>query len=799
MNFKVLKKDLKKKKSINIIIVIFVFMATLFISSSVNYLIVSVKGIDDFVKAAELPDYLIFSIGQMKAEISDVDKRGIEFLEKEKEKGVIESFSFDMGVYASADNFETVDGNSIDIKNVACLFNTPDIKQSVLFDMDDKKITEVEDGYVYVNHKAIVESDKINIGDKIVYKNNKGFRKEFIVKGGLKDAVFGSDMMGNYRFVISEKDLKEILDSEGAAYAGIIGVKTNDVDKLTADLNKSSVAYVFSADRGLIKTTYIMDMIVGVLLLLISLLLVIISVFILRFTIIFTINEAGKEIGIMKAIGIKDRRIRSLYISKYALLSFVGAIFGFVLSIYVSNALLKSIMQNIVIKNKNTNILIMLATTVLMLLIIIFSAFRSTKKVKKMKPLDAIRKGFDNNKGVKKGFLRLRNKKSSVTSFLALNDILKGLRKFIIPIFTTIVGIWLIIMPTNTINTLDSDRIVPVFAIQNSDIIVSDNEYFLNLAYYKNKDFVMEGMKKVEDALSKNGIKVERSFMEIIYRLNIRKGEKLYNSMSFQGINTHTDEYTYLKGTAPKYKNEVAITRMIADKLDAKIGDTVYIYTGVEEKPYIITGIFQSFSNMGEGIRFHEDEDISMDFYSSAFGYQMNLEGDVSIDEVRDILKKELPYNTEVKSIKGFVRDQIGGVIEKLAAYKIMVIIIVILISVMVIVLMQRTFLIREESEIATLKSVGINNKKLVVWQTKRMAMVIIIGTIIGILSSGLFTRITSGQLFKMMGAYSIKFVINPWEIYIIYPIALVVSCIIACMMASRRVRKVDIRNMNVD
>ena len=373
MNFKVLKKDLKKKKSINIIIVIFVFMATLFISSSVNYLIVSVKGIDDFVKAAELPDYLIFSIGQMKAEISDVDKRGIEFLEKEKEKGVIESFSFDMGVYASADNFETVDGNSIDIKNVACLFNTPDIKQSVLFDMDDKKMTEVEDGYVYVNYKAIVESDKINIGDKIVYKNNKGFRKEFIVKGGLKDAVFGSDMMGNYRFVISEKDLKEILDSEGAAYAGIIGVKTNDVDKLTADLNKSSVAYVFSADRGLIKTTYIMDMIVGVLLLLISLLMVIISVFILRFTIIFTINEAGKEIGIMKAIGIKDRRIRSLYISKYALLSFVGAIFGFVLSIYVSNALLKSIMQNIVIKNKNTNILIMLATTVLMLLIIIFS------------------------------------------------------------------------------------------------------------------------------------------------------------------------------------------------------------------------------------------------------------------------------------------------------------------------------------------------------------------------------------------------------------------------------------------
>ena len=97
MLFKVLRKDLRKKKSINIIIVIFVFMATLFISASVNQLMVTVNGLDNFFKVAEVEDYNIFTIGQLGSELTDADKYLLEVLDEEQEKGIINSYRMDLG------------------------------------------------------------------------------------------------------------------------------------------------------------------------------------------------------------------------------------------------------------------------------------------------------------------------------------------------------------------------------------------------------------------------------------------------------------------------------------------------------------------------------------------------------------------------------------------------------------------------------------------------------------------------------------------------------------------------------
>ena len=54
MNFRILKKDLKRKKSINIILLIFIALATTFIASSVTNMSVILNATDDFFEAAEL-------------------------------------------------------------------------------------------------------------------------------------------------------------------------------------------------------------------------------------------------------------------------------------------------------------------------------------------------------------------------------------------------------------------------------------------------------------------------------------------------------------------------------------------------------------------------------------------------------------------------------------------------------------------------------------------------------------------------------------------------------------------------
>mgnify|MGYP002508872420 CR=1 FL=1 len=96
-------------------------------------------------------------------------------------------------------------------------------------------------------------------------------------------------------------------------------------------------------------------MLVG-LLLAVSLILIAVAFVVLRFTIVFTLSEEFREIGVMKAIGICNRKIRGLYLSKYAALSVIGAVIGLALSFPFGEMLVsffsKSIMINTTIISK---------------------------------------------------------------------------------------------------------------------------------------------------------------------------------------------------------------------------------------------------------------------------------------------------------------------------------------------------------------------------------------------------------------------------------------------------------------
>ncbi len=48
-----------------------------------------------------------------------------------------------------------------------------------------------------------------------------------------------------------------------------------------------------------------------------------------------------------------------------------------------------------------------------------------------------------------------------------------------------------------------------------------------------------------------------------------------------------------------------------------------------------------------------------------------------------------------------------------------------------------------------------------------------------------------------MMGAEKIEFVVNPLEIYLLYPIALFVVTVLACVIAMRRVKRISVQEMN--
>lgn len=97
----------------------------------------------------------------------------------------------------------------------------------------------------------------------------------------------------------------------------------------------------------------------------------------------------------------------------------------------------------------------------------------------------------------------------------------------------------------------------------------------------------------------------------MMFSLPVVHGEKKSNITIYQGTGTTMDMYEYTEGTAPQNTNEIAITRISAETLNANIGDTVTIKTVDGDKEYIISAFFQSMNMQGVGIRLHSDEYIN--------------------------------------------------------------------------------------------------------------------------------------------------------------------------------------------
>ena len=794
MNCRILRKDFKRKKSMNVILLLFILLATMFIASSVSNLRIVMGGTTYFFDRAQMKDFFMFTMRQdMDAE--DSNERELEdFLDNQKE---VKAYTADDSLYIAKTNIHLDKTEDVVLNNSAML-NCYDISQQRFFDDQNREITDMKEGTIYLSYR-FMQNNKLNKGDRITFTTNNGYKKEFQIAGMCKDAFLGSDMMGMDRYIISRTDMEDMIQKSGLPYGKLYSVETGSQEGFVKDFNNQNFTVVFSCEQSLVKFSYVMDMVIVAVLLLVSVCLILVSVVMLRFIIVFTLNEDYKEIGIMKAVGIPDRAIRRLYVTKYFVLSCAGALLGFLGALPFGQMLVKQVTDTIVVPDGNSDILLQLLVSVLLAAVITGFAYLSTGKIKKMTPMDAIRSGNTGKRYNRKSAVHLSGWRGRISSFLALNDVCCEWRKYLALFFMGIVGVWLLVMPLNTINTLGSEKIVKVFSVLDCDFFVVDDAVSSELILKGDKQAIWDYLDEVKNEIEEKGIDVDRVFMEMMFRLRIRKGDSSFRSLAIQGINTDASEYAYEQGEAPAYPNEVALAYSTAENIDAHIGDTVYIMTGNEEKEFVVSGLYQSMNNMGEGIRFHQDMELDYGMASGSFDAQVSLKGDVGEEELQKDIRivKKLYPDAEVETVKKFISSMLGNIMDKLESMKVVILTIVVIINVLVVMLMQKMFLIRERGEIGMLKAVGFKTPTIIRWQTKRIAFVLFLGMIVGTLTGTPFSRLTSGQVFKMMGARNIEFVVNAWEVYGLYPVAVFICSVAACIITMRRVKKVSVQEIN--
>lgn len=773
MYLRILKKDLKRKRTMNAIVLIFIILAAMFIASSVSNMLTVTTALDEYFDMADVPDYWYAT-------------------PYEEEAARFEAFAADNGYGLSTVKLIQIDprdvlvgGKRFEYSNSIVLSG---VEGSRVFDKNGDEITRVNDGEIYVPAE-IFSSEKNDFYEGCVIEVEfYGEKKSFTLKGSTKDALFGSSMIGMTRFLVSENDFA-FFDREDQTKFFSLAVSTSDASFMEK-FNDFNLKSTMNVDRAGIKMMYIMDMLIAAVVLVVSICLILISMVILRFTIHFTLSEEFREIGVMKAIGVPDAKIRALYIVKYFAISVLGAAVGLVFSFPFGNLLIQSVSKNIILSSGNKFYLNILCAAATAGIVVLFCYF-CTRKIRRFSPVDAIRSGETGERYKRKSIISLSRSRFKPVAFMAVNDILSGMKKYLSMVLIFTLGVLLIIIPVNTINTLQSDGLITLFNMADCDVAISQELLFS--ANGKNEKMIYEKLDQVRETLQKNGIEAE-VFQEIMFRFHISHNGKKSSSLAFIGIGgVRTDQYAYLEGSAPKNPGEVAISYITADKIGAKIGDTVEINLGGETRKFIVTAINQSMNNLGEGIRFYEGEEIDFNLAAGSFAIQILYKDNPDKETVRERkeMLKEAYAETDVFSAGEYISYMIGDVAGQLEGVKSLILGIILCINVLVALLMVKSFITKEKGEIAMLKAIGFRNSSLVAWQSLRIGIVLFASILIATVISTPLSKLTVEPIFRMMGAYSIRFEVVAAEVYVIYPLAVFVTTVAAAAAGATQVRKI--------
>ena len=792
MYLRILKKDLKRKRTMNVILLLFITLASMFVASSVNNIISVTTALDNYFEMANAPDYLGATMSKTETGKIETVLDGVDSVTDYRTESII----FIANTMVSSDNEDAeILGGTMLLQGDADLALN-------YFLADNSVLKDVAPGEVYMTGHML-EKQKLSVGDRVTI-TIEGVSKEFRIAGAINDAVLGAGSLSITRYIVDDEDYTFFTDKEDIShmYGGkMLYIETTDSDAMLVELGEAGESFMFSMDRGYMRFCYIFDMIVTGILLAVSVLLIVISFVVLRFTITFTLTEEFREIGVMKAIGIKNRRIRGLYLVKYALLAVLGAFLGLMFSYPFGTLLQKVSSKSVILSGKNAYGVNAFCSVAVVVVILLFS-YGCTRKVTGFTPVDAIRNGQTGERFRKKSLMSLAKTKFGTTSFLAMNDIVSNPKRYSIVTLTFSLCLCITLMLSATASTLKSEKLLPTFDMVESHAMVSINGGdVMKFMTEDGRAVLKEYLAEMEETLSEHGMPAT-CVQELAATLTVKHGTRESQIACFQATGAKTTQLSYFEGSAPKAPGEIAMTRLAAESIGADIGDTVVIVSMEGEREYLITALYQTMSNRGHALRFHEDEEINYVQVSSGMSAQIIFHDNPNEKEVEKRIEK---INTffgeygEVISAGEWVGEAVS-VADSITAIKGLMTGLTIILVALVTVLLERSFIAKETREIALMKAMGLKNGKIYGYHVGRFAIVGVVAILFAQLLLKPFLRLCIDPIFKMMGMeVAVDYAINPIEVYVVLPLVVLGTTMITAFLTvlyTKKIKAADVAGL---
>ncbi|OAH57787.1 MULTISPECIES: ABC transporter permease [Bacillaceae] len=760
MFLKIVKNDCYRKKIITVTVFVFITLAVLLGASATNIIANLIQSMSELQERAVPADITQMHSG--KYDPAEIHK----FTEEQRENIAMQETMVLLNFDGSNIHFgqnQTMAGTIQDIS-----FVVQNKKFDFILDLNNEKL-EVKEGEVAVPIYFMEQYD-LKIGDTITVKSG-GYQKEFVISDYARDYEMNSSFTSSKRFVINQADYDEMLIKQTGELEYLIEFKLNE----NGDSQAVQTAYIEAGlpangptigGKIFLLFNAMSDAAVAMFIILISILLIIIASLCIRLTFLATIDEDLREIGVMKAIGISKKDIKKVYLNKYRVLSVVAGIIGYLLSFVVVN-LFNGNMRLYISSDLSGNLkyVLSLIAPLFVYFMIVMYCKKVLKSIDKISAVEALRSDImERGKNRKNSFPLLKNKFFSTNIYMGLRDVWKRFKLYRLLFFIFVVCTFIVIIPLNIYNTMNSPEFSTYMGIGKSDMRID----------LRRTDTITEDFKKLQEELQ-NDSDIEKYAAYITSSYQVKNAEGSWDYINIEIGDFSVFPLNYLEGRAPKGEGEISLSFANASKdgLNKKVGDEVVVNVAGTERTVKVVGIYQDITNGGKTAK----ADTSLGLNEDAvlwYIVSMDVAQGVNIREKMDYYQNTYD-SAQVNDIKEYTQQTLGNIIDQMITIVIGGITIAVIIVVLITALFLKMLLSKDMSQIAIMRSVGLTSKNIKRQYMAGTLMVLILGIILGVLASDYLGEFLVSMAMSSMGAARIQFVHIAWQTWLLCPLVLIV------------------------
>ncbi|MBO0410208.1 FtsX-like permease family protein [Enterococcus hulanensis] len=763
---RLITNDIKKSKLVTAATTIFIAITAMLVSLAAILVINLAGSIDGMMERAKTPHFMQMHSGQ-------IDQRKMEDFARSQPNLA----DWQVLDFLNVDNTELfIAGKPMTDSVQDNGFSVQSKKFDFLVDTKDQ-IIQPKVGEVYL--PIIYEREGIaKKGDLLEVKGHK-----LIVAGFLRDSQMNASLSSSKRFIVNQKDYQMLEKYGNVEY--LIEYRLKDLDKIS-DFEKAYIKAELPANGPALTHTLfrmmnaLSDGIMIAIILLVSLLMLAVAFLCIRFTLLSKIEDDYPEIGVLKAIGLRNSDIKRLYLAKYTAIGLVGCLLGYLLSFAFRGILLENIQLYMGKSgNQGLSMLVGLLGTVLIFFGVLLYVNLVLRRFRKISAASAIRFGVSQEKVRGGKGLKIAGRSfPKVNGLLGIKDVLSR-KKLYVTLFTVLLlSSFILILPQNLYSTVSSQSFSRYMGIGQSDLR-------LDIQQTKN---IPEKTAEIMDTLNQDK-QISNSVALTTKAFSLIKNGKAEDQLKIE-LGDHTIfPVEYAEGEAPQKTNQIALSSSLSDDLEKPLNSTLTVRTSKGDRKLKVCGIYSDVTNGGKTAKAMFTDQKAATMWCTISG---NVKGSVTPSEKAKEYSSKFNY-AKVSDIKHYMQQTFGSTIQTVATAAKVAVIVALVITALIVLLFIKMLLAKDRHEIAVLQALGFTSRDIRQQYFMRSLVIVVLGTIIGTLLASTLGGQVAGIAMSMMGVTTFRFTINPLVSFVLCPLGMLLVTLLATTLATASLQKIKI------